>query len=68
MARKPTNAGAGVPVALRDIAVDGKHFSEGDPIEGVDEEELTKAVRLGSAGYPAAASAAVAAPEGGAAD
>ncbi len=38
---------AGVPVAARPIAIEGKHFDEGEPVTGVSEEQLKIAKRLG---------------------
>lgn len=47
MGKKSSN-----PVALRDTAVDGQHFAQGDDVTGVDMEELGKAQRIGAVSTP----------------
>jgi hypothetical protein len=48
MAKKPTATGGAI-VAARKCAIDGVHFAAGDPIEGVDPDQLASALRIGAA-------------------
>lgn len=36
------------PIAARAIAIEGKHFAQGEAITGVDPKEVETCVRLGS--------------------
>lgn len=36
------------PIAARAIAIDGKHFAQGEEIKGVPQEEVDSCIRLGS--------------------
>lgn len=36
------------PIAARAIAIDGKHFSQGETIKGVPQDEIDSCIRLGS--------------------
>ena len=36
------------PIAARPIAIDGKHFAQGEKITGVDQSDIETCIRLGS--------------------
>lgn len=36
------------PIAARNIAIDGKHFAQGEAIKGVDQADIDTCIRLGS--------------------
>jgi hypothetical protein len=36
------------PIAARAIAIDGKHFAQGEAIDGVSQDEIDTCIRLGS--------------------